>query len=93
MATHPDVQRKAQEELDRVVGHLHLPKFGDRKQMPYVDAIYREILRLHPPLGLGIAHVSTEDDHYKGFFIPKGTCIIALPMLAFKYHQMVLQER
>ncbi|KJA14789.1 hypothetical protein HYPSUDRAFT_48854 [Hypholoma sublateritium FD-334 SS-4] len=77
MATHPDVQRKAQEELDRVVGFSHLPSFEDRHQMPYVDGIYREILRLHPPLGLGVAHVLTTDDHYKGYFIPKGTIVFA----------------
>ena len=73
MATHPEVQRKAQAELDRVVGLGHLPTFEDRYQLPYVDAIYREILRLRPPLSMCVAHISTEDDEYKGYYIPKGT--------------------
>ncbi len=63
---------KAQAELDRVVGLGHLPTFEDRYQLPYIDAIYREILRLRPPLSICLAHISTEDDEYKGYYIPKG---------------------
>lgn len=53
MTLHPDVQAKGQEEIDRVVGKGRLPTFEDRPSLPYVEAIYREILRLHPPLPLG----------------------------------------
>ena len=45
MVLHPEVQTKAQEELDRVVGHGRLPEFADRKSLPYINAIVKEILR------------------------------------------------
>ncbi len=73
MAKHPDIQRRAQEEISRVVGNDRLPDFNDRPYLPYIDAIYRELLRHTPPLGLGLPHVATEDDIYEGYFIPRGT--------------------
>jgi hypothetical protein len=45
MTLHPEVQRKAQEEIDRVVGNDRLPSFADRQQLPYVDAIAKEVFR------------------------------------------------
>jgi len=72
MAINPGVQEKAQEEIDRVVGRNRLPEFADRPAMPYLEAIYREVLRCRQPLGLGVPHCLVEDDHYKGYFIPKG---------------------
>jgi cytochrome P450 len=74
MATHPSIQEKAQSEIDRVVGRGRLPDFSDRPAMPYLEAIYREVLRCRQPLGMGLAHRLTEDDYYKGYFIPKGEC-------------------
>jgi len=74
MAKHPDVQRKAHAEIDRVVWSKRLPNFNDRSsgKMPYIEAIYREVLSLAPPLPLCVPHAATEDDHYNGYFIPKG---------------------
>ena len=53
MATHPDVQCKAQAEIDAVVGQDRLPDFSDRAKLPYVNAIVKETLRWHSisPLG------------------------------------------
>ncbi|KJA16390.1 hypothetical protein HYPSUDRAFT_58252 [Hypholoma sublateritium FD-334 SS-4] len=76
MATYPEVQRKAQAELDRVVGPV-LPTFEDRYQLPYIESIYRELLRFRPPLSMCVPHISTEDDYYKGYYIPKGTAVLA----------------
>ncbi|KAF4620900.1 hypothetical protein D9613_001211 [Agrocybe pediades] len=72
MATNPDVQRKAQAEIDLVVGSRRLPDIDDRPNMPFLEALYREVMRLGPPLPLGLVHMLTEDDHYKGYFLPKG---------------------
>lgn len=76
MALNPGIQRKAQAELDRVVGKDRLPSFDDRPLLPYTEAIYREVMRWRPPLPVGLPHATTEDDVYKGYFIPKG--VIAL---------------
>jgi cytochrome P450 len=45
IVTHPEVQVKAQEELDRVVGRERLPEFSDRSKLPYINAIIKEVLR------------------------------------------------
>ncbi|KAH6904896.1 cytochrome P450 [Coprinopsis sp. MPI-PUGE-AT-0042] len=76
MTTNPEVQRKAQEEIDNVVGHDRMPDFKDYESMPYVRAIVREILRWRPVDPIGLQHQSTEDDVYEGYFIPKGTLVI-----------------
>lgn len=45
MVQNPDVQRKAQEEIDRVVGNDRLPDISDRPNLPYIEAIMRENIR------------------------------------------------
>ena len=75
MAMHPDVQRKAQAELDAVVGSHRLPCYADRSSLPYVDAIVKELARWQPVVPL-VTHVSSADDEYKGYFIPKGSLVV-----------------
>ena len=76
MIAFPEVQRRAQAELDTVVGRDRLPTFDDAPRLPYVRAIIEEVLRWRPSLPLGLAHATTEDDWYEGMFIPKGTICI-----------------
>ncbi|KAF8889559.1 cytochrome P450 [Gymnopilus junonius] len=76
MAVNPDIQRKAQAEIDRVVGTNRLPDFEDRASLPYIEALYREVLRFAPPIPLGLPHALTEDDYYKGYYIPKGDTVV-----------------
>lgn len=45
MTLHPEVMKKAQTEIDAVVGNDRLPGFGDRKNLPYIDALVKEVLR------------------------------------------------
>ena len=45
MALNPDVQRKAQLEVDSVVGPNRLPEFNHQQDLPYVQAILKETLR------------------------------------------------
>ncbi|KAG5654317.1 hypothetical protein H0H81_004736 [Sphagnurus paluster] len=75
MVLHPECQRRAQEELDAVLGAGRLPEFRDRPSLPYVEAILQETLRQAAPLGL--PHVSLEDDMYNGMLITKGSIVIA----------------
>ena len=76
MAMYPDAQRKAQDEIDRVVGSNRLPSYDDRTSLPYVEALYREVMRWGPPSPLNTAHTTAKDDIYKGYFIPKGKTFI-----------------
>lgn len=77
MAMHPDVQKKAQAELDAVIGPRRLPLYSDRSSLPYIDAILKETLRWQPVIPLAVAHRSTADDEYRGWFIPKGALVVA----------------
>lgn len=45
MVRNPGVLRKAQDELDRVVGHTRLPNFADRDSLPYLGALVEELYR------------------------------------------------
>jgi len=76
MTLHPDAQTKGQEEIDHIVGKDRLPTLDDRPSLPYVESIYRETMRLHPPVPLGIAHRLIEDDFYHGYYIPKGCVVV-----------------
>jgi len=71
MIAFPEVQRKAQAELDAVVGRNRLPTFADAPHLPYLGAIIKEVLRWRPAVPLGIPHAAAEDDWYKDMFIPK----------------------
>ncbi|KAL4866732.1 hypothetical protein BDV12DRAFT_172550 [Aspergillus spectabilis] len=72
----PHVQRKAQEEIDRVVGTNRLPTFEDRKNLPYVNALVKESLRWWPVAPMGFPHTATEDIEYNGLHIPKDSFLL-----------------
>ena len=76
MTLHPEVQAKAREEIDRVVGTHRLPTFSDRENLPYVEAVVKEAFRWHPIAPMGLPHVTTEDDVGNEYLIPKGAMIV-----------------
>lgn len=78
MSLFPDVQKKAWEELDRVVGSDRLPNFDDYDSLIYIQAIALEAMRWFPVAPIGIPHAVTRDDEYKGFVIPKGAMVMAV---------------
>jgi len=65
MTLYPDVQAKAQEEIDRIVGHDYLPDFSNRVNLPYVEAVFLETLRWHPIGPLGEYHPRFGEEHYE----------------------------
>ena len=77
MAMYPDVQQKAQAELDAVVGPDRLPELSDCNSLPYLNALIKELLRWHPVVIVGLPHRTLADDEYKGYFIPAKTIVIA----------------
>ncbi len=77
MIAFPEVQRRAQAEIDAVVGRDRLPSFADAPNLPYVCATMKEVLRWRPAVPLGAPHVAREEDWYEGMYIPKGTMCIA----------------
>ncbi|KAK5199669.1 hypothetical protein LTR92_000210 [Exophiala xenobiotica] len=72
----PEVQKKAQEEIDRVVGHERLPVMDDYIQLPYIRCCIKESLRWMPTVILGVPHAALKDDIYNGYVIPKGATVV-----------------
>jgi len=77
MMDHPEVIKKAQKEIDVVVGMGRLPTFEDRPSLPYVEAIFQETLRWAAAAPLGLPHRLRQDDIYNGMHIPKGSLVCA----------------
>ena len=59
MVKHPAVQKKAQEEIDGVIGRL--PVQEDAKDLPYLQAVIQELHRLHVLLPMAAPHAASED--------------------------------
>ncbi|KAH7325300.1 cytochrome P450 [Rhizoctonia solani] len=74
MMLYPEVQQKAQTEIDEVIGDSRLPVMEDRHQLPYTNRLIQEVLRWCPvtPIGQSGPHATSDDDTYQGFRIPKG---------------------
>ncbi|KAL4069081.1 cytochrome P450 [Scleroderma citrinum] len=77
MTLFPEVQKKAQAEIDAIVGLDRLPTLSDRQSLPYMEALVKEIHRWHVVSPLGVPHRTSEDDVHNGYYIPKGTIILA----------------
>ncbi|XP_012279451.1 probable cytochrome P450 303a1 [Orussus abietinus] len=74
---YPNVQRKAQEEIDLVVGRDRFPALTDRPRLPYIDAIVLESVRMFMGRTFSIPHRAVRDTQIMGYRIPKDTMIIA----------------
>ncbi|KAL4242334.1 cytochrome P450 family protein [Abortiporus biennis] len=77
MIQNPKVLRKAQDELDSIIGSSRLPTLNDRSSLPYLECVMSEVLRIGVAVPLGLPHRLMEDDVYKGMYIPKGSLVFA----------------
>ncbi|PHH81561.1 hypothetical protein CDD82_490 [Ophiocordyceps australis] len=84
MLQYPQVQQRAQEEIDRVVGPHRLPTADDQVSLPYTNALVKETLRWFPVIPSAAVHVTTSEIVYKGYLIPKGAYL--LPMIWWFTH-------
>ncbi|KAG5987814.1 hypothetical protein E4U52_007200 [Claviceps spartinae] len=76
MILYPDVQRRAQQEIDQVVGGDRLPCFEDRDHLPYMNAVIKETYRWMPVVPIGTARVAEEEIVFSGYRIPKGAYLL-----------------
>ncbi|XVE85728.1 hypothetical protein DITRI_Ditri17bG0114200 [Diplodiscus trichospermus] len=92
MVLHPEIQSKAQAEIDAVVGSFKEVSDTDIPKLPYVQAIVKETLRVHPPgpllswARLAIHHVHVGDN-----FVPAGTTAM-VNMWAITHDEKVWEE-
>lgn len=71
----PRVQDKAQEELDRVIGSNRIITEADFPSLPYLNALVKEALRLHPPTPLMLPHKASASVKLGGYDVPKGSVV------------------
>lgn len=69
----PRVQQKAQEELDSVIGSERILTEPDFANLPYLQCVAKETLRLHPPTPLMLPHRANASVKIGGYDIPKGS--------------------
>ncbi|XP_077243484.1 cytochrome P450 monooxygenase 76AD131-like [Tasmannia lanceolata] len=69
----PETLKKAQEELDAVVGKDHILEDYHTSNLPFLDAVVKETLRLHPPNVFLIPHTNSETRVVGGYTVPKGS--------------------
>jgi cytochrome P450 len=72
----PEVFSNATEELDRVVGQGRWVTEEDIPSLPYVEAIVKETMRLHPVAPMLAPRLSREDASIGGYDIPVGTRVL-----------------
>ncbi|KAF5681229.1 hypothetical protein FHETE_18 [Fusarium heterosporum] len=88
MVLFPEVQLKAQREIDSEIGNKRFPSFEDRDRLPYVDAVVKETLRWWPIAPMGFPHTADEDIQYDNIYIPRGSYI--LPAVWWFLHDPVV---
>ncbi|KAJ6460011.1 cytochrome P450, partial [Mycena sanguinolenta] len=86
MLANPDAQKKAQQEIDSVLGHGNLPDPGHKKEeMPYVDAVVKELLRWRNATPFGSLPLAYDcnvvidmyfEDSYRGYRLPARSLVI-----------------
>ncbi|XP_069116630.1 steroid 17-alpha-hydroxylase/17,20 lyase-like isoform X2 [Argopecten irradians] len=76
LAANPEIQRKAQMEVDDAVGRDRLPGLEDRPSMPYTEAVLHETMRIATVAPLGVPHAARVDAKLCGYDIPKGTTVV-----------------
>lgn len=72
----PSVLEKAQAEVDAIVGKERILKESDIANLPYLQAIVKETLRLYPPAALLIPHAAREDCIIGGYHVSRGTRLV-----------------
>jgi len=76
MALYPEVQKKAQGEIDAVIGNNRLPDFSDRDALPYTSAIVKEAMRWQPVTPFGMLNlfilISLESQTFSCSYVYRG---------------------
>ncbi|XP_077129639.1 cytochrome P450 2W1-like [Ranitomeya variabilis] len=77
MMKYPQIQRKAQYEIENVIGFERPPRWDDQKVLPYCLALIHEVQRF-ASIFQYLPHSTSTDVHFRDYFIPKGTTVIPL---------------
>jgi cytochrome P450 len=83
LSWHPDVRRRAQAEVDQVLGG-RTPTAEDVSRLPYLGMILAETMRLYPP-AWAIPRRPLADDEIRGYRIPAGCTVLVSPYVSHRH--------
>ena len=92
MTVQPEVQLRAQKEIDEVIGENRVPCIADQVSLPYIRCIIKELLRFNPPVPITI-HSPTKDDIYGEYSIPKGWSLSRIDSKHFETDLSIFNRR
>jgi cytochrome P450 family 2 subfamily K len=75
LAKNPEIQARAQEELAKIVGSDRPVHLSDRQDLPYMQALIMDIIRISDIHPIGVMHSPSQDTIIDGYHIPKGTFV------------------
>ncbi|XP_044146190.1 cytochrome P450 1B1-like [Bufo gargarizans] len=72
---YPEIQKKMQYEVDKVIGRDRLPGVDDQSSLPYIMAFLYELMRFSSFVPVTIPHATTKDTNLMGYNIPQNTVV------------------
>ncbi|KAK9073406.1 hypothetical protein SSX86_007730 [Deinandra increscens subsp. villosa] len=76
LLNHPNVLEKARAHIDENIGNKRLVQETDLSNLPYIQCIINETLRLFPATPLLVPHEPSEDCTIGGFDVARGTIVL-----------------
>uniref|UniRef100_R7W9R2 Flavonoid 3',5'-hydroxylase 1 n=1 Tax=Aegilops tauschii TaxID=37682 RepID=R7W9R2_AEGTA len=76
MINNPSIMGRAQEEMDRVIGLHRRLEESEIANLPYLQAICKEAMRLHPSTPLSLPHFSFKECEVDGHHVPANTRLL-----------------
>lgn len=76
LTAHPEAMKRVQDELEKIVGHDQIVQESDLPNLPFLQAVVKEVLRLHPPVALALPRESTRESDLLGYHLPARTQLI-----------------
>nr|XP_048289410.1 cytochrome P450 3A11-like isoform X2 [Myodes glareolus] len=83
LATHPDIQKKLQEEIDMALPNKEPPNYDKVMEIEYLDMVLNEVLRLYP-VGMRLDRFCKQDVEIDGVLVPKGS-VVVIPVYALHH--------
>ncbi|KAL2896634.1 Isoflavone 2'-hydroxylase [Bienertia sinuspersici] len=76
LLNNPEILKKAQDEIDKNVGYERLVEESDKNNIPYIQCIINETLRMYPTGPLGLPRKSIGDCNVGGYHVPRGSMLV-----------------
>lgn len=76
LIVHPEAMKRVQDELDKIVGDNNIVQESDLPNLPFLQAVVKEVFRLHPPAALALPRESTHESDLLGYRLPAHTQLI-----------------